>query len=339
MSANSTLPLDLAGEQCPICLGSFTSLLHVGLTQRQCLHAVCTACFENGEKAPGYTNNACPVCRVPCLASTRAGKNLIQSFPASKVTPATTAKKGGSRGPNPPRVRPSSGPAGSAGAESSEGESERLKKRKAQEQEVREAEEDGGHAFQARGEARHQGIPIPAGDEHTCLPDSCHTLLKVLFPHLKLNLKTVRKSMPALTNSDPNFTVAQTFVKGYGAELCYDRRLNNPKALFKRRDGVYLVQLQLQTNAGDTDQHYVAYLAETGHVVDNYPRAPVLIVDDSDRQSNRRAVKVFKTLFPGAERITMKAVSELRRTDRKARFTCKLQQAVCGNHTIDACNV
>ena len=254
----------------------------------------------------------------------------MEHFPASKATVAlavATSRKDESQGRRPHRVRPSSGLAGLAGAESSEGKSERLKKRKAQEQEVREAEEDGGHAFQVRGEARHQGIPIPAGDEHTCLPDSCHTLLKVLFPHLKLNLKTVRKSMPALPNSDPNFTVAQTFVKGYGAELCYDRRLNNPKALFKRRDGVYLVQLQLQTNAGDTDQHYVAYLAETGHVVDNYPRAPVLIVDDSDRQSNKRAVKVFKPLFPGAERITMKAVSELRRTDaadRKSRFTCGL---------------
>ena len=331
MSAISSLPLDLAGEQCPICLEPFTSLLHVGLTQRQCLHAVCTACFEDGEKAPGYTNNACPVCRVSCLASTRAGKSLIQSFPASKVTSATTAKKGGSRGPNPPRVGPSSGSAGSAGAESSEGKSERLKKRKAQEQAANEDGEDGGAFLEPRGKVRLQGIAVPVGTTRTCLPDSVWSALIALYQHLKLDLETVRRAIPELVTADPNFTRAQTFVSGYGAELVYERQINSPRDLFIRREGVYLVQLDI-TTADQTDKHYVTYLAATGHVIDNYPRAPVPVIEEAERQCNKKAIQVFKQLFPGAQRVFMKAVSELRRSrpnldmaaDRKSRFTCGL---------------
>ena len=84
----------------------------------------------------------------------------------------------------------------------------------------------------------------------------------------KLTLETVRRSISRADSRDPNFSMAKTFVGGYGLDLHYDRRLNNPRALFRQRDGAYLVQLQLFTNVG-IDYHYVAYLAATGHVIDN----------------------------------------------------------------------
>jgi hypothetical protein len=115
--------------------------------------------------------------------------------------------------------------------------------------------------------------------------------------------------------------MAKTFVGGYGLDLHYDRRLNNPRALFRQRDGAYLVQLQLFTDVG-IDYHYVAYLAATGHVIDNLPRAKVPAVDDIDRSTNKLAIKVFAQFFPGVQQlqIHMKAVSELSKVGQRSRF-------------------
>ena len=135
--------------------------------------------------------------------------------------------------------------------------------------------------------------------------------LKALYPQLKLDLEAVRTSTPALATADPNFTKAQTFAACYGAELVYNRRINNPRELFSRRQGVYLVQLDITTADGSYN-HYVTYLAATGHVVDNYPRGPVPVIVEAERKSNKRAIQVFGQLFPSAQRIFMRAVSELR---------------------------
>ena len=258
----------------------------------------------------------------------------MEHFPASKATVAlavATSRKDESQGRRPPRVRPSSGLAGLAGAESSKGKSERLKKRKAQEQATNEVGEDGGAFLEPRGKVRRQGIAVPVGTERTCMPDSVWSALIALYPHLKLDLETVRRAIPQLATADPNFTQAQTFVSGYGAELAYDRRINSPRDLFRRREGVYFVQLDITTAHG-TDKHYVTYLAATGHVIDNYPRVSVPLIEETERQCNKKAIQVFKQLFPGARRVFMKAVSELRRSrahtdvaaDGNSRFTCGL---------------
>ena len=72
----------------------------------------------------------------------------------------------------------------------------------------------------------------------------------------------------------------------------------------------------------------MAYLVASGHIIDNEPRARVPIIEDSDRCSNKAAIKVFQQLFPRATGIRVGAVSELRtvseRADRKSRFTCGL---------------
>ena len=92
----------------------------------------------------------------------------------------------------------------------------------------------------------------------------------------------------------------------------YEREINNPAALFRRRKGAFLAQLQISTAAG-TDRHYVAYLAAGGYVIDNEARSKVPVVDDSERDSNKHAVKVFKQLFPRASLsgITLRAVSSV----------------------------
>ena len=73
------------------------------------------------------------------------------------------------------------------------------------------------------------------------------------------------------------------------------------------------MQLVIETDdSSSPDFHYVAYLAAEGMVVDNYPRAKVPVVDDTDRSSGKAATKVFYQLFPGASKITLGAVSEAR---------------------------
>ena len=145
MSVVSPLPLDLAGEQCPLCLDPLSEF--IDLTQRQCKHIVCTACFHAGEKASGYCNNACPVCRVPCVASTRNSASLVTHFPSTMPKQLMTVPKEKSsaghapQGPTPRRVAPSSS---GAGSKKRKGKSERLKKRKAKEANKKAEADDGG---------------------------------------------------------------------------------------------------------------------------------------------------------------------------------------------------
>ena len=155
------------------------------------------------------------------------------------------------------------------------------------------ASDDSMHLTNKNGLVRLQGIAVPVGTTRTCLPDSVWSALIALYQHLKLDLETVRRAIPELVTADPNFTRAQTFVSGYGAELVYERQINSPRDLFIRREGVYLVQLDI-TTADQTDKHYVTYLAATGHVIDNYPRAPVPVIEEAERQCNKKAIQVTK---------------------------------------------
>ena len=68
--------------------------------------------------------------------------------------------------------------------------------------------------------------------------------------------------------------------------------------------------MQISTLAG-TDYHYVAYLGQTGYVVDNERGAKVPMVVDTDRRSNKQALRVFRQLFPRATGIFMKSASRV----------------------------
>ena len=72
---------------------------------------------------------------------------------------------------------------------------------------------------------------------------------------------------------------------------------------------MYLVQLDI-TIVDDTDKHYITYLAATGHVIDNYLRVPVPVIEGAKRQRNKKATQLFKKLFPGAWRVFTDGGSE-----------------------------
>ena len=118
--------------------------------------------------------------------------------------------------------------------------------------------------------------------------------------------------LPPDPDTDPNFVMAQQFATQHGFHIAYRRDINCPNALFNKYEGVFLVMLEIRTGAGsDVDRHYIAYLAATGHVLDNEPGGKVPIVKALDRCSNKWAIKVFKHLFPRATSVFMKSVSEV----------------------------
>ena len=315
MALVSSLPIDFAlgQECCPICLDSLSASM--SLTQRECTHIVCTACFEAGEKTSGYQDNVCPVCRATPCTKTRAGSTLTQSFSASKrlATPTTTKKKSGPRGGNPPRLSgPSAGSrAVSAGSKSrGQGHAKRLAKRKANVQAERESADEGGFTSASRGKVRRLGIKVPVGSQNTCLPDACWVGAHDAKPDLELKLSDVRAALATSDGSDPTVSMAKSFLEQHGLTLHYVREINNPKALFNRRASTFLLRLAIKTETA-TDYHFVAYLASSGFLVDNCPGQPVLKVDDTDRRaSNKNAMRLFKKLFPGAAQIEMASVYE-----------------------------
>ena len=73
---------------------------------------------------------------------------------------------------------------------------------------------------------------------------------------------------------------------------------------------MFLVELKIVCTCG-TDYHCVAYLASSGHLIDNEPRAKVPVIDDSDRANNKSAIRVFFRLFPNATEIWVEAVSRV----------------------------
>ena len=115
-------------------------------------------------------------------------------------------------------------------------------------------------------------------------------------PSLQLQQSVTRSALVSEA-SDPTFAMAKLYAAQHGIDLKYDRTLNCPQRLFDRRQGTFLVPLQISTLAG-VDYHYVAYLAAEGYVIDNEPGGKVLGILDKDQYSNKEALKVFQGLFP-----------------------------------------
>ena len=318
---------------CPVCL---YPLQGRNITKRPCEHMLCTPCYLEGVamgfKDSSFNPDACEQCRKTPCTKTRAGSTLITSFTSSKQlmvapVPATSRKERGKDSSRPRSVGPSASSAGDAGAEKRVPK-ERPKSKRRKVAEAKEREEDGGFALQARGQVRREGFFVPVGEARTCLPDALFAAMRATNPSLKLKQGDVRSALAASASSDPSFSMAKEFATQHGMDLHYEREINNPAALFRRRQGAFLAQLQISTAAG-TDNHYVAYLAAAGYVIDNEAGAKVPLVDGSDRTSNKQAIKVFKQLFPRASSIFLRAVSSVSlparaHTDRKSRFTCGL---------------
>jgi hypothetical protein len=130
----------------------------------------------------------CPVCRTSSRKWThvRPGcRDLVDSPAPPKTTSKVRPPNRQPQGSTPRRVRPSSGSAGSAGAEN-RGKSERMTKRKLKEAAQAKEAEDGGYAVQARGKVRRQGIFVPIGNDRSCLRDAMRAAMLATKPSLAL---------------------------------------------------------------------------------------------------------------------------------------------------------
>ena len=143
---------------------------------------------------------------------------------------------------------------------------------------------------------------------------------------MELKLSDVRAALTTPDESDPTVSMAKGFLEQHGLTLHYVREIDNPKALFNRRAGTFLLRLAIKTETA-TDYHVVAYLASSGFLVDNCPGQPVLKVDDTDRRLNKNAMRLFKKLFPGAARIQMTSVYEFQMCSQISRSIMVIEPA------------
>ena len=286
-------------ENCPICLEAGQPVL----MKYPCGHTVCEGCYHAGDSNAGSDPACpsavakCPTCRHMVMTKTRHGcatalERLV--LPARK------------------RSRLCPGTAGSASAKRCGSGARRKKPKhataKAAKQCVHAAAEDGGFTLEARGRVRASGELVPVGTTRTCLPDALWVVLWLTSPDLKLELEQVRMALDCGPDTDPTAAMALEYASRFGLTLEYERALKgSPAGLFRRTQGAYLVRLEIVCDGG-TDWHYVAYNAVTGRLIDNEPGAKVPLVNNDDRVSTKRAIKVFRQYFPNAKKIYVDAV-------------------------------
>ena len=241
---------------CPVCL---YPLQGRNITKRPCQHMLCTPCYLDGVqlglKDSSVNADACEQRRNTPCTMTHHGSTLLEHFISSKQlqlmvapVPAARTKKRGRDSSRPRSVRPSAGSAGDAGAEKRVPK-ERPKSKQRKVAEAKEREENGGFALQARGQVRREGFFMLVGEARTCLPDALYAAMRAINPSLKLKQGDVRSALAATTSTDPSFSMAKEFATQHGMDLHYEREINNPAALFRRRQGASLAQLQISTAA------------------------------------------------------------------------------------------
>ena len=91
---------------------------------------------------------------------------------------------------------------------------------------------------------------MPVGEERKCLLDALYAAMRAANPSLELKQDDVRSALAATTLTDPSVSIAKEFTAQHGMDLQYEREINNPAALFRRRrQGAFLAQLQISTAA------------------------------------------------------------------------------------------
>ena len=222
-----------------------------------------------------------------------------------------TSQKDAPRRPRREPEGPRAGSAGSAGI-GGHGKSKRPAEGKLKKKVKKAKTTKGGYTLANRGDLRSQGIKISVGGENTCLPDAFWPLADHLRPELKLKLKEVRDAIMPGDGTDPCLHTAMAYAATLGMDLAARSDVNSPRLLWSQDSGCYLAQLHVQTD-DSADSHFVAYLADGGVLLDNYPGRQVPKMKTSDR-TRKQAPKVFKQLFPSAQQTRLGAVLELRYT-------------------------
>ncbi len=180
--------------------------------------------------------------------------------------------------------------------------------RKRKQQKKKNRSQTSGFCLLARSTVRKEGFTVPVGNERTCLPDAVWCLLKLM--NVAVDQTSVRNALqPANdTHHDPNVDQVVTFCRSMGVEISYQAPIaGSPVGLFLQQDGMFLVRMEILTAEG-ADYHTITYHASSGRIFDNEPRGKVPVVTSEDRVSNRKALEVFKHLFPRAQKIILRGV-------------------------------
>ena len=143
---------------------------------------------------------------------------------------------------------------------------------------------------------------LASGKKNTCLPDALYNALAAVINFfnidMRLSLVNFRSIMPS-DGSDPNFGDAKKLVEREGFSLTMRREFDmNPLALLKTRAGFYIVKLVTGYDDGrNDDEHFIAYDAPSGLLIDNCKKTRIVEVEDTDRSTKKKALQCFKNIF------------------------------------------
>ena len=99
--------------------------------------------------------------------------------------------------------------------------------------------------------------------------------------------------------SDLNLDDAKKFVEREG--LSMETRIEfymDPLALLEKRTGFYIVKLVAgYKDERNDDEHFIAYYAHAGHLIDNDQFRKIIEVEESDRSTKKLALLCITDFF------------------------------------------
>ena len=134
------------------------------------------------------------------------------------------------------------------------------------------------------------------GSMRTCLPDAVKMAL-YLYGGYEITWQTARAAMPCSV-SDPSVKMANAFLKSYKLAFvpCMEY-CSNPAKLFQRTDGVFLMELDVHSDA-DQSMHFAIYEAATSLISDNSKTTVKGNVEEHEKDGkNQTAGELLRRTF------------------------------------------
>jgi hypothetical protein len=191
-----------------------------------------------------------------------------------------------------------------------------------------------GYTNLGRGDFRKQGgtaVSGPVGQEQrTCLPDALYVCLK--HQGSGATLAEARSCMPDEGDTSIGDIKPFALEHGFKIESAGNDFSCNPRKTLSLLSGHHIVLLTLTDADNDRHEHACALtdVGGTMYIVDNMARRDLMAIGPEDRESQKDALKVFKNLFPGATRLSVRTVySVVDANAANKRARTKAPETVC----------
>ena len=222
----------------------------------------------------------------------------------------------GRDGPTPPSCPPTGRLAGAQKSPRSHGPRRAGEKRA--------LEEEDGYVDESKKAARKRdgGRSFPVGNQRSCAQDGLINGAK------QLGLKIVKKEVydatlpakgdtkvEAIVNHGSSVGIQMFDFKAPGTlDVLMFQRKGGPEFALLNQEGVFFVELLVALEGNPNDKHFVVfnstYTCEDfphcrGVIIDNDATTPLKHIEPKERENATDARKMFKSLFPGADRVSV----------------------------------